>query len=108
MSDDWLASPCWPWPATRPPPSTPNHHHPTPLPHLQVCGPPRGPRGVCLCRHVILQGIQLPHQVLLINILWHAKGGAHDILNLLVVVLQGEMERKGSDGQGSQGSQGSQ
>jgi hypothetical protein len=60
--------------------------------HLQVCG--HRSAGGCFRSKVIFQGIQLPHQLLFIQVLGHTKGAAHYVLDLLVVVLRGGVGRE--------------
>ena len=56
--------------------------------HLQVGGDAARSRVLSLLGKLILQRIQLSHEVILIDIIWHPKALPHDILELCVHVLQ--------------------
>ena len=55
--------------------------------HLQVGGDAARSRVFGLLGKLILQRIQLSHEVVLIDVIWHPKALPHDILQLCVHVL---------------------
>ena len=41
----------------------------------------------CLLSKLVLKGVQLPHQIILVYVVWDTKALSHDILQLIVHVL---------------------